>query len=375
MEEKLITVATHTFERAQLIKNRLEAAGISCYLKNINLIQGAFSGGVKVRILESDKDRALNEIESLNETFYLEKEDHIEEHTELRRILVPIDFSDYSYKAADFALQMGRETKAEITLLHTFFNPVVNTLPFSDAFTYDVNVETKLHEIEEKAIKHMEKLYDKLKARLKEDNEYDSVLHKVILEGIPEDEILEYAKEIKPHIIIMGTRGQAKKQHDLIGSVTAEVIDRAQVPVLAIPEKSPLKSFYDIKEMIYMLNFDQRDFVSFERLLQLLKPYQIHYTCSYYAPQHDDLWDTAKLEGFRDVLQEKFNTKELECRLLEGNDMLVSLEQLIREIKAEMICLTIHKRNIFSRMFNPGIARKMLFHTDTPLLVFHYKRG
>ena len=374
MEEKLITVATHTFERAQLIKNRLEAAGISCYLKNINLIQGSFSGGVKVRILETDQDKAIKEIEKINETFYLEKDNHQEEHSEMQRILVPIDFSDYSFKAANFAIQMGRETKTEITLLHTFFNPVVNTLPFSDAFTYDVNVETKLHEIEEKAIKEMENLYEKLKAKLAKDNDYESIVHNVILEGIPEDEILEYAKEIKPHIIIMGTRGQAKKQNDLIGSVTAEVIDRAQVPVLAIPENAPLKSFYEIKEMVYMLNFDQRDFVSFERLVNLLKPYDIHYTCSYFTPQNDDLWDTAKLEGFRDVLQEKFNTKALECRLLEGNDLLVSVEQLIREVKADMICLTIHKRNIFARMFNPGIARKMLFHTDTPLLIFHYKR-
>ena len=30
-----------------------------------------------------------------------------------------------------------------------------------------------------------------------------------------------------------------------------------------------------------------------------------------------------------------------------------------------------YKRNIFSRLFNPGIARKMIFHSDTPLLVIY----
>lgn len=36
-----------------------------------------------------------------------------------------------------------------------------------------------------------------------------------------------------------------------------------------------------------------------------------------------------------------------------------------------IITLTSYKRNIFSRLFNPGIARKMIFHSDTPLLVIY----
>lgn len=55
-------------------------------------------------------------------------------------------------------------------------------------------------------------------------------------EGIPEEEVLRYTKEYRPRIIIMGTRGKSQKDIDLIGSVTAEVIERSRVPVLAIPE-------------------------------------------------------------------------------------------------------------------------------------------
>ena len=43
-------------------------------------------------------------------------------------------------------------------------------------------------------------------------------------------------KEYRPVIIIMGTRGKNQKDIDLIGSVTAEVIERSRVPVLAIPK-------------------------------------------------------------------------------------------------------------------------------------------
>lgn len=43
----------------------------------------------------------------------------------------------------------------------------------------------------------------------------------------------------------------------------------------------------------------------------------------------------------------------------------------IKSNHIDIITLTSYKRNIFSRLFNPGIARKMIFHSDTPLLVIY----
>ena len=54
-----------------------------------------------------------------------------------------------------------------------------------------------------------------------------------------------------------------------------------------------------------------------------------------------------------------------------NNDFLNSLENYIKTNQIDIITLTSYKRNIFSRLFNPGIARKMIFHSDTPLLVIN----
>ena len=56
---------------------------------------------------------------------------------------------------------------------------------------------------------------------------------------------------------------------------------------------------------------------------------------------------------------------------LVGNDISGSLQKIIDEEKIDILSLTTHKRNMISRLFNPSIARKMVFHTNTPLLVFH----
>src|SRR5690606_39949146 len=59
-----------------------------------------------------------------------------------------------------------------------------------------------------------------------------------LVEGLPEEEIISYSKKIKPTAIAMGTRGKNAKDLDLIGSVTAEVMDGCRTPIFAVPEDS-----------------------------------------------------------------------------------------------------------------------------------------
>ena len=65
MEEKIITIASYPYSRAQLLKGRLEAEGIECFLSNINLVQPDISTGVKVKINDTDADLAFKIIDEI----------------------------------------------------------------------------------------------------------------------------------------------------------------------------------------------------------------------------------------------------------------------------------------------------------------------
>ena len=96
MEDRLITLAIHTYEKAQMLKLMLEAEGIEAYIHNVNQIQPVRSAGVRVRIKESDLPHALRIIE---DSKWLDdsdaKENEKDEKPRRKRILVPVDFSDY----------------------------------------------------------------------------------------------------------------------------------------------------------------------------------------------------------------------------------------------------------------------------------------
>ena len=50
MEDRLVTVAIHTYEKAQILKSVLEIHGIDAYIHNVNQILPVISAGVRVLV-------------------------------------------------------------------------------------------------------------------------------------------------------------------------------------------------------------------------------------------------------------------------------------------------------------------------------------
>jgi hypothetical protein len=71
------------------------------------------------------------------------------------------------------------------------------------------------------------------------------------------------------------------------------------------------------------------------------------------------------------VLKKSYPEDSVTCQMVTGEDVLTDLEKYIQENSIDILSLTTHKRNMITRIFNPSIARKMVFHLKTPLLVFH----
>lgn len=112
MEDKLVTLAIHTFEKAQILKTILETEGIEVYIHNVNQIQPVVSAGVRVRIKESDLPHALRIIED-NKWFEEPKEEEAKVNA-VKKVLIPIDFSDYSAKACELGINYAHAVGAEV---------------------------------------------------------------------------------------------------------------------------------------------------------------------------------------------------------------------------------------------------------------------
>ncbi len=103
--------------------------------------------------------------------------------------------------------------------------------------------------------------------------------------------------------------------------------------------------------------------------MEFIKNYPIKVSFVHVA-RKEDRWNEIKLTGLKNYFEEHYPNTETDYIVVDGNEgILEALEKFVDDNTIDMISLSSSPRNIFARMFNPGIARRMLFHTNTPTLV------
>jgi nucleotide-binding universal stress UspA family protein len=148
---------------------------------------------------------------------------------QIRNILCPVDFSEFSAKAFDYAYSLARRYEAKLYLQHAI-RPLTeysyHVLPaWAEEFYADSKAES------EEALRKLvtRQALNGLRAEF------------VVQVGLPSEAILEFSQQQPIDLIVMGTHGLQGVDRWMLGSVTEKVIRKAQCPVLAV--RKPLHDF------------------------------------------------------------------------------------------------------------------------------------
>jgi nucleotide-binding universal stress UspA family protein len=364
MEDKLVTLAIRTFKRAQMIKTVLEENGIETVIHNLNLEHPELAVGVRVRIKESDLPRALKIVEEMESAWENESES-----TSTRKVLIPIDFSDQVSKATDFGFHFADMLAAEVVFLYVYFSPAFTISSNNDMSTYSISDSDLLKKILSSANTEIENMTNQIHARITKGELPNIPFSFEKKEGVPEDQILEYCKKNNPALVVMGTHGK-KLTNQLIGSVTAEVMEACVSPVFAVPVLMTMQSPDDIKRVAFLTNFDQKDLIAIDRAISLFgsentEMYFIH------ASDKNAAWSEVMLSGIKSYFAHHYPQLITNYDLLSATDTPEFLNNYMENHQIDVLAFNARRRNLFARLFNPGLAYKMVLHSDTPLFVTH----
>lgn len=142
---------------------------------------------------------------------------------QMKKILVPTDFSEFSKQAVDYAVELAQRFEAEITLIYVLQDAVALFPEPGVAFPAPGNY---LQELQESSQQALERLRESLPAEM--------TIHTVLRNGPPFVEIVRYAKEEDVDLIVIGTHGRSGLAHMLLGSVAEKVVRKASCPVLTV---------------------------------------------------------------------------------------------------------------------------------------------
>ncbi|NNF21851.1 MAG: universal stress protein [Saprospiraceae bacterium] len=267
-----------------------------------------------------------------------------------KTILVPTDFSRNAESALKYAIEFAKEFKTRIIILHSYrllqtAVPSGDISPFSIKNQWDKDTWEKFRQLEKKLIKGSEINYE---------FEVDV--------GFASDAIISSVEANNVNLVIMGSAG-AGTMSQVLGSTTLKIIDKISCPVMVVPSNAEycnvgkITFAYDNKKIkdpkkldvlvdyvrtfnsqLEILNINSEDGVS-QHNLSLLEEKLKGTDCKYTTIHNEDV-----SEGILNYLKGK------------STDLLVALKR---------------DHNFMEKVFRYSITRKLVLHSEMPLLVLH----
>lgn len=140
----------------------------------------------------------------------------------IRRILVPVDDSPSTLRAAVFAADLARGLGCEVTLFHVHERGGVTTLGLEPL---------SAEEAEEEKLRLAEPVFEKAGAPFREKG---VAFERKVAIGSPAEEIVGLAERASFDLVVMGSRGVSELRRILTGSVSERVLHRAHCPVAIV---------------------------------------------------------------------------------------------------------------------------------------------
>ncbi len=370
-----VTLAIHTELKAQTLVHILKANGIDAFIEEVNQLFPSLTGGFRVKIDDADLSKALAIVESMNSEGT--KRIPNTEANNRKVILLPFDYTETSEKAFPLAFSWAKAVGAEIEMLNVYSTEETENLTILNRmFDYDKEaLRERVERAHSEAKQRAEEYQKTIQQRIDAGELADTKFKCIALEGVPEEQIIKYSEILRPEMIIMSTRERAKKEVDMIGSVSAEVAEGAPIPVFVLPENIEFNSVDMVKKIMFITNFDDRDLVAFSKMMSRLSFQEIEVNLVHFRESGTkDTWDEIKLNGIKSYFAEHYPTAKADTAILDGVSPCKSINNYMEEKNISVLSMTTHRGKLISRIFNTGetgVTRRMVFEGKFPTLIFH----
>lgn len=142
---------------------------------------------------------------------------------EIREIMVPVDGSENSIRAARFAIELARKMDAGVRLFYVFPAASVEVIGMAGMSRAD---------IDQAAQAAAQRAFDKTREGL--DDSQGVTIEQETSMGDPAEEIIRYTEDDPSIMVVLGRRGLSRMQSLLLGSVSDKVSRHAKSPITIV---------------------------------------------------------------------------------------------------------------------------------------------
>jgi nucleotide-binding universal stress UspA family protein len=282
-----------------------------------------------------------------------------------KKILCPVDFSEYSSLALRYAFALAQENEAPLVICHCIPD-LSQTISYLPGNYYETVHEALVSNAKER-----------LDAFVSEPETVQTI--KIIDQGNPAEMILQTARRTACDVIVMGTHGLSGHERFFTGSVTNKILHKAALPVLTVCH--PTHHFItndggrpvQMKKILCALDYDSNSRHVASLALRIGRMYQSEILIFHTVPTvHPDEWQ-AQVEWVKQRLTEYIDPSDEDlCTarfLVRGG---YPAEEILKIVSAEEIDLVVlghHSRKTDEDLFLGSVAKRVVTDSSCPVLV------
>ncbi len=276
--------------------------------------------------------------------------------TEIKKILVPIDFSETSEIATTEAITLARLLKADLFLIHVI---EFNGYQFSVVPEMQTILPSLL-ELEKVVEKKMEKIQEKIKKTFGIKPEI------FVTTGDAYSEIISFSEKKKIGLIVMGTHGISGYQEMFIGSNAQRVVTLSDIPVLTIQKKKSKSGYKNI--LIPIDNsLHSREKVNMAMIFADLFGAKIHLIG---FPDSKDKQELNKFKIKLESVEKIIRAEKLPyvTSIIHGNSLAKSAMNYATKNKCDLIVINTGHESKITGIFLGAFAQQIVNHSKVAVL-------
>lgn len=278
----------------------------------------------------------------------------------MRKILIPVDFSEYSQTAIDYACQIINEngTGQALDLVHVFTNHS-NLLVNRQINPNLVDPQVEI------ARKEMDKLMEVIRFK------YPSVTcHSIFKEGNLFEEISKVTAGFAYDAVIMGTKGSSGLEAVFLGSNTYDVILNTKTPVFGIPKGA---SRFKKERVGLLCNFKEGEI---EVLLQAINLIGNDFELVLIHVNKDDkdikIIDAQFQRWIREIIDRtgiqniSYTVKSQALYNRAAEDVSHAITSVLIDEQINILLITKSRKSVFRKLIEENIVRKLAYNLTVP---------
>ncbi len=271
-------------------------------------------------------------------------------------LVIPTDFSPAARTALHYGVSLAAKLNASVHLLH-----MIHVESFTHAAA-QVHMNMILEKMTENAQRDLKLLAEELKQTHKEVKVKTACLQGEFLAPT----IGSFVKENEIDLVVMGTRGASGIIGNILGSNAADVISKSAIPVLAVPPGTT----YGKHPRIILTT----DLNNLEPKLRIIAPLAavLGSGITLLHISTDGIHTEKEEEDIRARFSSEFNIKDLKVKIISNESVENGIHDFAVEHQPCILAMFTHKSGFFDKLFGKSVTRKVVFHTEVPLLALKH---